>query len=168
MWIHGIVHCLVFQWPVTLPLIRDDEVISNCLEAGECWSGLLECHSKPLLVSTFPLVRFSMQLLDQAHHLYISTGCDWKQLYSPSFNPIYGVPAAHHEGCIFNSWSTWVTCNASVRTRVQLWGCDRLHSQPYIVHTFRLHFQNVANSHANNSGTHLRGGPWPTQIQYLD
>ena len=48
---------------------------SMCLEAGECWPGLLECHGIPLLVSILlPPVGFSMQLLDQAHYPYISTG----------------------------------------------------------------------------------------------
>ena len=54
------------------------------LEAGECWPGLLECNGIPHLVSlVFPPVVFSMQLLDWAHHPYISTGFGRKPFRSP-------------------------------------------------------------------------------------
>ena len=76
----------------------------TCLEADECWPGLLECHGISLLVPIlFPPVSFFMQLLDRDHHPYISTGFGEKHFYSPCFCPFYGVPAAHHENLIFNS-----------------------------------------------------------------
>ena len=53
------------------------------LEAGECCPGLLECCGIPLLVPTiYPPVGFSMQLLDQGHYSYISTGFGGKHFYS--------------------------------------------------------------------------------------
>ena len=46
----------------------------TCLEADECWPGLLECHGISVLVPIlFPPVSFSMQLLDRRHHPYIFT-----------------------------------------------------------------------------------------------
>ena len=53
-----------------------------CLEADECWPGLLECQGISLLVFIL-LVSFSMQLLDRGHHPYISTGFDEKHFYFP-------------------------------------------------------------------------------------
>ena len=55
-----------------------------CLEADECWPGLLECRGISLLVPIlFPPVSFFMQLLDRGHHPYISTGFGEKHFYSP-------------------------------------------------------------------------------------
>ena len=76
----------------------------TCLEADKCWPGLLECRGISLLVPIlFPLVSFSMQLLDREHHPYISTGFVENLFYSPCFCPFYGASAAHHEDLIFNS-----------------------------------------------------------------
>ena len=56
----------------------------TCLEAAECWPGLLECHGISLFVPIlFPPVSFSMQLLDRGHHPYISTGFVENHFYSP-------------------------------------------------------------------------------------
>ena len=56
----------------------------TCLEADECWPGLLECHGISLLVPILFLpVSFSMQLHDMGHHPYISTGFGEIHFYSP-------------------------------------------------------------------------------------
>ena len=54
----------------------------------------------------FPLVAFSMQLLDRGHHPYISMGFGEKHFYFLCYCPFYRVPAAHHEDYIFNYWNT--------------------------------------------------------------